>query len=310
MVSLALARMSWDDPRLMKAMARRTTETLRAFKPQELSNTAWAYARLYVQDPRFWSALQKQAKRMLDGPGMRAQEIANLAWALAVMGEADVELLGELLRSAQAQRSDFTLIESHQLYQVYLLWGKDMPELWKELDGEFLTALRRRWTDNQQRTKRSSCSHLEVSQTLDLMQISHENESEHDIDIEVVGVGLASEDWDFRSFSAGTGPNPADPAEVRLKLALEVDGPAHFTKNTARPLGHMVLKHRTLSKMGWTVVSIPFLEWNPIPFWSSMEKKRYLQRKLGITRTIFFGGTDCSNFKGWSTRLGKPSRFN
>lgn len=51
-------------------------------------------------------------------------------------------------------------------------------------------------------------------QTLDLMQISHENESEHDIDIEVVGVGLASEDWDFRSFSAGTGPNPADPAEV------------------------------------------------------------------------------------------------
>lgn len=56
--------------------------------------------------------------RMLDGPGMRAQEIANLAWALAVMGEADVELLGELLRSAQAQRGDFTLIESHQLYQV------------------------------------------------------------------------------------------------------------------------------------------------------------------------------------------------
>lgn len=32
MVSLALARMSWDDPRLMKAMATRTTETLRAFK--------------------------------------------------------------------------------------------------------------------------------------------------------------------------------------------------------------------------------------------------------------------------------------
>lgn len=54
------------------------------------------------------------------------------------------------------------------------------------------------------------------TQTLDLMQISHENESEHDIDIEVVGVGLASEDWDFRSFSAGTGPNPADPAEVMI----------------------------------------------------------------------------------------------
>lgn len=58
--------------------------------------------------------------RMLAGPGMRAQEIANLAWALAVMGEADVDLLKDLLRSAQAQRNDITLIESHQLYQVLL----------------------------------------------------------------------------------------------------------------------------------------------------------------------------------------------
>lgn len=56
--------------------------------------------------------------RMLAGPGMKAQEIANLAWALAVMGEADDDLLKDLLRSAQAQRSDITLIESHQLYQV------------------------------------------------------------------------------------------------------------------------------------------------------------------------------------------------
>lgn len=44
-----------------------------------------------------------------------------------------------------------------------------------------------------------------------------------------------------------------------MKLALEVDGPAHFTKNTARPLGHMVLKHRTLTKMGWTVVSVSYV---------------------------------------------------
>lgn len=32
-------------------------------RPQELSNMAWACARLYVQDPRFWSSLQTQAKR-------------------------------------------------------------------------------------------------------------------------------------------------------------------------------------------------------------------------------------------------------
>lgn len=49
---------------------------------------------------------------------MKVQEIANLAWSLAVMGEADSILLSELFRSAQAQRSELTIIESHQLYQV------------------------------------------------------------------------------------------------------------------------------------------------------------------------------------------------
>lgn len=58
---------------------------------------------------------------MLDGPGMKAQEIANLAWALAVMGDsiAETALLRDLLTSAQAQRLDLGLIESHQLYQVH-----------------------------------------------------------------------------------------------------------------------------------------------------------------------------------------------
>ena len=50
------------------------------------------------------------------------------------------------------------------LAQVYLLWGKDTPELWADVSDKFLDALKRRWTDNQQRTKRSSFSHLEVSQ--------------------------------------------------------------------------------------------------------------------------------------------------
>ncbi|CAM9217203.1 unnamed protein product [Choristocarpus tenellus] len=94
-----------------------------------------------------------------------------------------------------------------------------------------------------------------------------------------------------------------------MKVALEVDGPAHFTRNTIRPLGHMVLKHRTLAKIGWTVVTVPFFEWDSIPVWASMEKKRYLQRKMGIRRTIFFGGRDQSEYKGWSPRVTEASRY-
>ncbi|CAM9565195.1 unnamed protein product [Discosporangium mesarthrocarpum] len=197
----------------------------------------------------------------------------------------------------------------HAMMKVYLVWRKDLPSVWKDVDDDFLNELRTRWEGQKDRLKRSSKSHIGVSQTLKLMQIAHENESDHDIDIEVVGVGLKDEDWDFRSISMGAGPNLAQPSKVRLNVALEVDGPAHFTRNTVRPLGHMVLKHRTLSRMGWTVVSIPFFEWGPIPVWASMEKKRYLQRKLGIRRTIYFGGRDQSSYRGWSPRLGKTSRY-
>lgn len=61
---------------------------------------------------------------MLAGPGMRPQETANLAWALAVTGDADSALLADLLRSAEAHRSELTAVESHQLYQVIdTLWS-------------------------------------------------------------------------------------------------------------------------------------------------------------------------------------------
>ncbi len=53
-----------------------------------------------------------------------------------------------------------------------------------------------------------------------------------------------------------------DLAIVDRHVALEFDGPSHFARNTLEPLGHMRLRDRLLSAMGWHVVSIPFFEWN------------------------------------------------
>ena len=39
---------------------------------------------------------------------------------------------------------------------------------------------------------------------------------------------------------------------------------------TPRVLGHTVLKYRLLKKKGWTVVRIPYYEFDKIPFWASM----------------------------------------
>jgi hypothetical protein len=57
---------------------------------------------------------------------------------------------------------------------------------------------------------------------------------------------------------------PIDVALPAQKVALEADGPTHFTINrlpSKRLLGASLLKRRLLSKLGWTVVSVPYYEW-------------------------------------------------
>ena len=88
------------------------------------------------------------------------------------------------------------------------------------------------------------------------------------------------------------------------------DGPAHFTrqcrltddfqsKELPRALGHTVLKYKLLKKQGWTVVRVPYYEFDRIPFWASMERQRYLQRKLKTHEHIKFSGIDVSEYKNF-----------
>lgn len=47
------------------------------------------------------------------------------------------------------------------------------------------------------------------------------------------------------------------------KIAVEVDGPHHFTANGQRPLGEMRARHRLLEVRGWSVLSVPYFIWSP-----------------------------------------------
>ena len=78
-------------------------------------------------------------------------------------------------------------------------------------------------------------------------------------------------------------------------------------KNPPRALGHTVLKYRLLKKQGWTVVRVPYYEFDRIPFWASMERQRYLQRKLKTHANIRFSGVDKSEYKAPTPN--KQSRF-
>ena len=69
-----------------------------------------------------------------------------------------------------------------------------------------------------------------------------------------------------------------DLAIVDRRIALEFDGPSHFTRNTLEPLGHTRLRDRLLSAMGWQVVSIPFFEWERLL--QIHERDAYVERRV------------------------------
>ena len=62
--------------------------------------------------------------------------------------------------------------------------------------------------------------------------------------------------------------------------AVEFDGPSHFL--TCRlPVGGTLMKRRHLELLGYTVVSLPFWEWDQLT--GSDERKEYLRGKLHIS---------------------------
>ena len=55
---------------------------------------------------------------------------------------------------------------------------------------------------------------------------------------------------------------PVDMALPQYRIVVEADGPSHFAYNTRHTLGATSLKQRLLDALGWTVITVPFYEWN------------------------------------------------
>ena len=48
------------------------------------------------------------------------------------------------------------------------------------------------------------------------------------------------------------------------ELAVEVDGPFHFLGDGRTPSGSTLLKRKQLGQLGYTVVPVPFWEWDAL----------------------------------------------
>ena len=226
--------------------------------------------------------------------GLGPQEQANLAWSLTVLenySDSVVTLLQYIFHAASSLLSSSSpfgkdserimqLEHAHQLWQSYFLLSKDFPDATKFVPAELRNYLEDKWKLEKSRSKQSSSRHKAISQTLNLMKVAHRNEYEEDVDVAIV--------LEENSAWTHTAQNNFDslPEKGHRKVAVEFDGPHHFTRSASterdllliesgakiipRVLGHTVLKYRLLKRKGWTVIRIPYYEFDKIPFWASM----------------------------------------
>jgi len=187
-----------------------------------------------------------------------------------------------------AQESGFVQLEvANQLWQALFLLTEDCPEVSSVVPFWYRNFLKEKWWMEKSKMKRSSQCHMALSQTLSIMGVDHYNEHVHDIDVAIVLKDGAS--WTSET------TNQCHEL-VQTKVAVEFDGPFHFTQpkpdweNEKDPssgqsssqqqpqpkqpvraaLGHTVLKYRMLKRQGWTVVRVPYYEFEKIPYWSTM----------------------------------------
>ena len=211
------------------------------------------------------------------------QEQANLAWSMTVLEiytPESIDIFQHIFASASSKRPNnddnnvyFIQVEhAHQLWQAYFILKEDCAEAVTYVPTPFIDFLRLKWDDEKSRDKTSSHRHRALSQTLDFMRVAHHNEHEDDIDIAIVLNDDKSQWTHLAKRNLNNEKNLID-NYVYPKVAVEFDGPTHFTrtnKKTPRALGHTVMKYRMLKIKGWTVVRIPFYEFDKIPFWASM----------------------------------------
>lgn len=269
----------------------------KTFLAWEVSVMLWAQARLFLTSSEgdFFEEFPETAAKCIQSTvsggslsdvGIGPQEQANIAWALTVLekhqSDAAVSLLqGVFLDAANACESDglIQLEHAHQLWQALFLLEEESPAAASKVPAWFRDYLSEKWDLEKSRKKISSARHKSISDVLNLMGVAHYNEHDEDIDVAIVLKRQAS--WAHQT-------DDGDSTNVK-RVAVEFDGPNHFTRlkvyrdsrpnKPVRALGHTVLKYRLLKKTGWTVIRVPYYEFDKIPFWASM---------VGFLYTFFF----------------------
>jgi hypothetical protein len=242
-----------------------------------LANLLWALATAATPiSPALVEAIAALCVKFADQS--KPQEIANVLWAWAAADlPAEHPALGPLLRRALSLHHQLGNFDRSQLHQ-FLLYrhasGVSHASGSTQIDAELskLAITCRSAFEEQSRIATVSSLQREAAQAFIVAGANVEEE------VVLVDTGISV---DMRLGGADS------------RIVVEVDGPTHYVRTRQgamdvkheagalrlRTNGSTRLKHRLLSASGWTVLTVPYYEWNALKD-SSELKAVYVDKLL------------------------------